>query len=72
LSHGETATLNMAKGALVPAYIANTMNDTDLLLAERSVSGILDRNAIGGLAATGILSPCSPKFYCLRCSTSAF
>ncbi|MGH8533520.1 MAG: hypothetical protein ACREV1_12535 [Gammaproteobacteria bacterium] len=47
--HLIAAKLNAAKGAFVPASVANAMNDTDLLLAERSVSGILDGNAIGGL-----------------------
>lgn len=47
--HLIAAKLNVAKGASVPASVANAMNDTDLLLAKHSVSGILDRNAIAGL-----------------------
>lgn len=49
--HLIAAKLNVAKGASVPASIANAMNDTDLLLAENSVSGILDPNAIAGLVS---------------------
>lgn len=47
--HLIAAKLNGAKGASVPASVANAMNHTDLLLAKHSVSGILKRNAIAGL-----------------------